>query len=125
MGPTAPPAGRPHKGGDTVGLPWCYKAITCCDCGSVERRGRNAKRCTDCQRRHSCELHLEAQKRRRGVQSGRLVQRRPGDVFSGLVPARFECRCCGKKFVPRRATAVFCSTRCRVFWHRGWIERLR
>jgi hypothetical protein len=101
-----------------VELPWCYKDIVCCDCGKKERRGYNAKRCTDCQRRHSCELHLEAQRWRRAKKSGRLFQRRPGDIFSGWVPARFKCRCCARKFIPRRATAVFCSTRCRVFWHR-------
>ena len=103
-----------------MGLPWCYRDIVCCDCGKTERRGKNARRCTDCQRRHSCELHLEAQRRRRGVKSGTLVPHGPG-----LVPAKFACRRCGRKFAPRRATAVFCSTRCRVFWHRGWSERLR
>jgi hypothetical protein len=96
-----------------MALPWYYRNIVCRDCGKTERRGCNAKRCRDCQRRREGELHLEAQRRRRAVGSGRLVP-----LGSGLVPARLACRRCGREFVPRRATARFCSAKCRVYWHR-------
>jgi hypothetical protein len=62
-------------------------------------------------------------RRRRAFQAGRLrrecIGQNPWGPVWKYTPVKFFCAVCGVEFVPRRKTARYCSTRCRVAAHRA------
>ena len=66
----------------------------------------NQRCCKHCRVDHQRALAREAAKRRR---------RAKGEVTT---PAVKNCEVCGKQFEPKRSTARFCSSNCRVASHR-------
>ena len=96
------------------------RALRCPDCGKEAFRGRQAKRCWECTKAAAREWRRKCQQQRRAVAAGLLV-RLPGQGKWGccaIVPAKYACARCGAEFRPRRTTARYCSTRCRVAAHR-------
>ncbi len=66
-----------------------------------------------------------AQRERRALKAGRLrlqvtYPRGPrGPKVLVPVPVLIPCEVCGESFQPKRKTARYCSTRCRVAHHRA------
>jgi DNA-directed RNA polymerase subunit RPC12/RpoP len=92
------------------------RAMRCRDCGKRVFRGSQAFFCRGCLR----ERRRKGQRQRRAFAAGLLV-RLPGQGKWGccaIVPAKYACARCGAEFRPRRTTARYCSTRCRVAAHR-------
>lgn len=93
-----------------------------CPCGVVERMHVKSWLCTACRRRRRAEQNRRTQfyRRRherylRKLATGVVVHYPYGSIIE---PRSVPCQQCAEAFQPRRTTAKFCSTRCRVAWHR-------
>jgi hypothetical protein len=79
------------------------RVLTCAECGAEYAipagRDQRVQRCRRCDRKHL------SQKQRQRRQSSRQRSQ--------------SCARCGEAFTPQRATARYCSTRCRVAAHRA------
>jgi hypothetical protein len=92
------------------------RLIACGACGKVETMAvsyRMARLCRECKARRT----LRQQRERRRLKAGLLVVQTKGQHTS-LVPVQRPCQQCGRLFEPKRTTARYCSTRCRVYAYR-------
>ena len=95
---------------------WVYRKAPCPECGVETAWGigiqHSRKRC------RKCELELQRRWNRRAAKNYR--------VRNGLIhtPLYVTCQQCGKKFQPKRSTARFCTTTCRVKSHRRDVSAL-
>jgi len=87
-----------------------YSDRRCRWCGEVKELHCRAKVCEDC--RH--ERDMKKQRERRAVKAGLLVTV-PHKAFRLLQSAARTCGHCGGEFKPKRTTARYCSTKCRVY----------
>ena len=84
----------------------CWKCG--CDAANLfSGRGPIQSACVNCRRDHHRAMHNLAARRRR---------RASGEVTT---PSTKPCETCGESFSPKRSTARFCSTKCRVAAHRA------
>ena len=100
----------------TVELTWIGDGVR----GSWKQDRRYCKsNCSTCGRAMvgggECNYCVRDRRRRQSAMSSRFYRRR-----HGIVKDRFlvTCPVCGKEFRPKRSTARFCSTTCRVKAHR-------
>ena len=103
--------GRALLGGDYE-INMVARRTTCPHCGrdaaNLDEYASPLQRvCRNCRLDHKRALDRLAAKRRR---------RRSGEVVDR---AEATCAHCGETFTPKRSTAQFCSTRCRVAAHRA------
>jgi hypothetical protein len=95
---------------------------TCTRCGASYLGRRRWRHCPACARAHTALLSRARQQRRRAR------EKRERHIAAGLARGDgryiYEevgrcCDHCGAHFMPKRTTARYCSTRCRVAAHRA------
>ncbi len=82
----------------------------CIGCKQTKKLSSDRELCLDC--RHKRDM--ASQRRRRALKAGLLVTKTEGH-FKIDAPLKRPCEHCGREFQPRRTTARFCSTKCRVY----------